>query len=111
MMRMFGGVCVLTGMMRRRWMVCVCVLTGMMRMCVCVCSHGNDENVRWCVCSHRNDQEKVGGVCVSEDEGGGWGSCSVCAVPSAGKGITAKGVRWVTLCVSVTGSRDAPSSW
>ena len=92
-------------------MVCVCVLTGMMRMCVCVCSHGNDENVRWCVCSHRNDQEKVGGVCVSEDEGGGWGSCSVCAVPSAGKGITAKGVRWVTLCVSVTGSRDAPSSW
>ena len=79
----------------------VCVLTGMMRrMCVCVY-----------VCSHRNDEEKVGGVCVSEDEGGGWGSCSVCAVPSAGKGITAKGVRWVTLCVSVTGSRDAPSSW
>ena len=101
--------CVLTGMMRL--FGGVCVLTGMMRMCVCVCSHGNDENVRWCVCSHRNDQEKVGGVCVSEDEGGGWGSCSVCAVPSAGKGITAKGVRWVTLCVSVTGSRDAPSSW
>ena len=73
---------------------------------VCVCSHGNDENVRWRVCSHGNDEEKLGGVCVSEEEGGGWGSCSVCAVPSTGKGITAKGVamsHFMCQCDWVTG--------
>ena len=93
MMRMCGGVCILTGMMRRRWVVCVC-------------SHGTDENVRWRVCSHGNDEEKLGGVCVSEEEGGGWGSCSVCAVPSTGKGITAKGAamsHFMCQCDWVTG--------
>ena len=63
-------------------MVCVCVLTGMMRRMwvVCVCSHGNDENVRWCVCSHRNDQEKVGGVCVclrTKEAAGGVAQCAL----------------------------------
>ena len=73
---------------------------------MCVCSHGNDENVRWRVCSHGNDEEKLGGVCVSEEEGGGWGSCSVCAVPSTGKGITAKGAamsHFMCQCDWVTG--------
>jgi len=72
-----GGVCVLTGMIRRMG---VCVLMGMIRsMCggvcvcvcvrtrVCVCSHGNDEeHVRWCVCSHGNERRMC--VCVFSRE-------------------------------------------
>ena len=78
----------LTGKIRRRWVVCLCVCvyvfseerSGGGGWCVCVCSHGNDENVGGvcilrgmirrrrvvcvCVCSHGNDQEKASGVCV-----------------------------------------------
>ena len=57
-----GGVCVLTGMIRRMG---VCVLMGMIRsMCggVCVCSHRNDENV--CVCVLTGMMRMFGGVCV-----------------------------------------------
>ena len=62
MMRMCGGVCVLTGMIRRRWVVCVCVLMGMMRMCGGVCVLTGMMRRSWVVCVCLRRKEAAGGV-------------------------------------------------
>ena len=73
-------VCVLMAVIRRVVCVCACAHRSDQKvggMCVCVCTHGSDQKVCVCVWAHGSDQKVRVCARVCEEEGGGWGSCSV----------------------------------